>query len=100
MLPLVPVIVKGYVPDATFLLVFTVSTEVPELTTDVTLNLALANLGSPLSVSVTVPENPAPAVMVTVYVALPPLLIVALGGVAGVAEIVKSPLTTSVTLTL
>ena len=96
MLPLVPVIVKVYVPDATFLLVFTVSTEVPEFTTDVGLNFALANLGSPLSVSVTVPVNPPAPVMVTVYVTVPPLLIVV--APAGVAEIVKSPLTTSVTL--
>jgi len=96
MLPLVPVIVKVYVPDATFLLVVTVSLDVPEFTTVVGLSFALANLGSPLSVSVTVPVNPAPAVIVTVYVTVPPLLIVV--ALVGTAEMVKSPLTTSVTL--
>jgi len=79
--------------------VFTVRTEVPEFTTDVGVNLELANLGSPVTEKLTVPANPCTAVMVTVYVAVPPLPIVALDGVA---EIVKSafPVTMSVTLTL
>ena len=93
--PLVPVIVTGYVCAAIFLLVSTVSTEVPEFTTDGGLNVMLLDLGAPLWVNVTVPEKPGPAVMVTVYLATAPLLMVTL---AGVAEIVKSPLTTSVTL--
>src|SRR5437763_4181482 len=93
--PLVPVIVKGYVCAAIFLLVSTVSTEVPEFTTDGGLNVMLLDLGVPVTDNVTVPEKPATAAMVTVYVVAPPLRTVLL---VGVAEIVKSPLTTSVTL--
>ena len=97
MLPLVPVMIKEYIPAAAFLLVSTVNVELPEFTTDGGLNLMLEFLGAPLRVNVTVPEKPEPPAMVTVYVPTPPLLIVAL---AGDAEIAKSPLTTSVTLTL
>src|SRR5262249_26279871 len=84
-------------PAPAFFLVSTVNVDMPEFTTDGGLNLTLEFLGAPLWVSVTVPVKPAPPVIVTVYVATPPLLIVTLGGAA---EIAKSPLTTSVTLTL
>ena len=94
-LPLVPVTMRTYEPGATFLLLLTLSTEAPEFTTDEGVNLALVNFGSPLTESVTVPLNPVPPAIVTVYAAAPPRTIVAL---EGVAEIEKSPLTTSVTL--
>src|SRR3989442_13214277 len=71
----------------TFGSVSIVSTEVPPLTTDAGLNVLVARPGAPLTVRFTVPANPVPAVIVTVYVATPPGVIVRL---AGVAEIEKS----------
>ena len=53
-------------PAATFRLELTVSAELPEFTSDGGVNLALANFGDPLTDSVTVPVNPAPAAMDTV----------------------------------
>ena len=91
-LPLVPVTVIWYVPGETFLFVFTVSTDVPAFTTDRGLNFAFANFGTLLAESVTVPLKPAPAAIVTLYVALAPGAIVT---PAGGAEIEKSPLTTT-----
>jgi len=96
-LPLVPVTMRRNVPRGVFFRVSTVSTDVPEFTTDVGLNLAVELFGNPLAEKVTVPENPAPAAIVTVYCAFPPRATVTL---EGVAEIEKSPLTTSVTLTV
>src|SRR2546426_10067729 len=75
----------------TFGSVSIVSTEVPPLTTDAGLNDVVARPGAPLTVRFTVPANPGPAVIVTVYVATPPRVIVRL---AGAAEIEKSPFTT------
>ena len=64
---------------------------------DVGENVVVARCGSPLTERFTVPEKTGAAAIVTVYVAVPPRVIVML---AGVAEIEKSPLTTtSVTFT-
>jgi hypothetical protein len=95
--PLVPVMVSVRVRLCTFRSVSIVSTEVPEFMTEVGFNVVVARGGAPLTDRATVPENPCPAAIVTVYVATPPLVIVWL---AGVAEIEKSPLTTSVTFTV
>jgi hypothetical protein len=95
--PPVPVIVNVRVRLCTLASVSMVSTELPLLTIDGGLNVLVARAGAPVTDKFTVPENPAPAVIVTVYVATPPRVIVRL---AGVAEIEKSPLTTSVTLTV
>ena len=73
----------------------TVNTDVPETATDVGLNVPVVRCGNPLTLRATGPENPGPAVIVTVYVVEPPRVIVLDDGVA---EIVKSPLTLSVTL--
>ena len=64
--PLVPVIVTTWVPAATLFQVAIVSTEVPELTTDAGVKVTVARRGAPLWESVTVPENPPTAVIVTV----------------------------------
>ena len=95
--PLVPVMVSVRVRLCTFRSVSIVSTEVPEFTIDVGFNVAVARGGTPLTDRPTVPVNPCPAAIVTVYVATPSLAIVWL---AGVAEMEKSPLTTSVTFTV
>ena len=79
------------VPDATLRFVATVIAALPPLVMTDGENLAFANLGSPLAINVTVPENPVPGVTVTVYVVLPPLEIVAVDGDT-VKE--KSPLVT------
>ncbi len=64
--PLVAVtITLLYVPTATLRLELTVSVDVPEPTIVVGVNLPLTNLGKPFTAKVTVPENPAPAVIVT-----------------------------------
>ena len=76
-----------------FRAVLTVNTDEPEFGMDAGLKLAVARAGTPVTVRFTGPENPGPAATVTVYVVEPPRLIVL---DAGVAEIVKSPLTTSV----
>ena len=78
-------------------LVVTVSTEVPDCTTEAGLKVAVTNLGAPLTDRFTVPENPDAAAMETEYVVLPLRPTVRL---AGVTEIEKSPatLTTSVTI--
>jgi len=69
-LPDVPVIVTVYVPAAVAEVVDTVTVELPEVLIDAELKPAVAPVGSPLALSVTVP------VIVTVYVP------------AGVAEVV------------
>ena len=66
LLPPVPVMVRIYVPLGMLLLLSTVSTEVPESTRDVGENVAVARCGTPPAERFTVPENPGPAVMVTV----------------------------------
>ena len=64
--PLVPVMVKGNVPAGVALLVETVIVEEPDAVTDVGLKLALAPLGNPLTLNVTVPVKPLDGVTVTV----------------------------------
>jgi hypothetical protein len=96
-LALVPVMVNVRVRFATFDFVATVSTDVPEPTTEAGEKVTVARVGAPLTERFTVSENPDPAVMVTVYVAVPPVVIVRL---AGVTAIEKSPVTTSLTVTL
>jgi len=64
--PLVPVTVIVVLAFGVLLFVETVSVEVPEPATDAGLNVALARVGKPVVESVTVPENPAPPVIVTV----------------------------------
>jgi hypothetical protein len=95
--PLVPVMVNVRVRFWTFDCVATVSTDVPEFTIEAGEKLAVPRGGAPVTERFTVPENPGPAVIVTVYVAVPPLVIVLL---AGVTAIEKSPPTTSVTFTV
>jgi hypothetical protein len=95
--PPVPVMVSVVVPLGTLCWVDTVSTEVPETVRDEGVNAAVARLGKPLTVNPTAPEKPAPRVTVTVYVVDAPREIVR---TKGVADSVKSPLTTSATLTL
>lgn len=65
-LPLVPVMVRVKVLFLVLVVVVTVSVDVPEPATEVGLKAALAPLGTPLMVKVSVPVNPAPAVVVTV----------------------------------
>jgi hypothetical protein len=96
-LALVPVMVNVRLRFATFDFVATVSTDVPEPTTEAGEKVTVARVGAPLTERFTVSENPDPAVMVTVYVAVPPVVIVRL---TGVTAIEKSPVTTSVTVTL
>jgi len=57
-LPLVPVIVRGYVPTAVVAVVEIVSVELPEPATDAGLKLAVAPVGSPLTLRLTVPVKP------------------------------------------
>jgi hypothetical protein len=54
--PLVPVMVKGYVPVATFLLVEIWSVEVLDPVIDDGLNVLFANFGRPVTDRLTVPE--------------------------------------------
>ena len=66
-LPLVPVIVSVEVPVGVLpLVVVTVIVEVPLVVTVAGEKLALAPVGKPLALSVTVPANPFSAPMVTV----------------------------------
>lgn len=65
-LPLVPLIVRVKVFFLVLEVVLTVSVDVPEPATEVGLNKAVAPEGNPLIVKVSVPVNPAPAVVVTV----------------------------------
>jgi hypothetical protein len=93
--PPVPLMVIVRVPVDTVEKVSTVNTELPAFTTEVGLNVFVAADGAPLTVRFTVPVNPLNAVIVTVYVATPPTVIVRL---VGEAEIEKSPLTIKVAL--
>ena len=65
-LPLVPVIVKGYVPVGVELLVVTDIVEEPEPASEVGLYVALAPEGRPLALNETVPVNPFNAAMLAV----------------------------------
>ena len=65
-LPLVPVIVSVEVPVGVLPLVVTVIVEVPLVVTVAGEKLAVAPVGKPLALSVTVPTNPFSAPMVTV----------------------------------
>jgi hypothetical protein len=56
--PLVPVIVRVYVPAGVVVAVETVSVELPELLTDIGLKLAVAPVGNPLTLKVAVPVKP------------------------------------------
>jgi hypothetical protein len=64
--PPVPVIVSVRVRRCTFGSVSIVNTDDPEFTIDAGLNVAVARPGTPATERFTVPENPAPAVIVTV----------------------------------
>jgi hypothetical protein len=90
------VIVSVLVRFCAFRATLTVRTEVPELWIDAGLNVAVVRAGTPLTVRFTAPENPCPAVTVTVYDVT---LFLATVRDVGVTAMVKSPLaTTSVTL--
>jgi hypothetical protein len=65
-LPLVPVIVSGWVPLAVVLVVLTVNVEVPEPVIVLGLKPDVAPVGSPLKLSVTTPPNPFSEPTVTV----------------------------------
>ena len=71
-LPLVPVIVRVYVPVGVVDAVWTVSVEVPDPLTEVGLNVPVAPVGNPLKVNPTEPVNPPVAVTDGVNVVLPP----------------------------
>src|SRR5678809_1209904 len=96
-LPLVAVMVTGYVPGATAPVVVSVSVVVPLPVTVPGLNPAVTPAGSPLTANPTLPVNPFCPVIVTVY---PALLPAATRWLAGVVPIVKSAggVTTSVML--
>ena len=61
-----PVIVNVDVPLGVFLLVATVRVEEPEPVTEPGLKLPVARKGNPLTLKLTVPENPPDGVTVTV----------------------------------
>ena len=65
-MPLVPVIVMENVPVGVVLLVLTVIVEEPDVVTDVGLKLALAPVGNPLALRLTVPVKPPDGVAVAV----------------------------------
>ena len=64
--PDVPVIVKGYEPDATEGLVVTLRVVAPELETDSGVKEPVAPEGRPLTLKCTAPPKPASPVMVAV----------------------------------
>src|SRR5947209_7367566 len=64
--PLVPVMVKVYVPAGVLVLVVTDMVEEPEPVTEAGLKLALAPLGNPLAVKFTAPLKPPDPVTVAV----------------------------------
>ena len=79
-LPLVPVIVSGYVPSGVVELLVTVSVELPAPVTVAGTKLGVAPAGSPLALSVTTPVNPFSATMLAVdVVALPASTVCVLG---------------------
>jgi len=74
--------------------VFTVNVDEPEPVIEAGLKLALVRRGNPLTLRLTAPVNPLPAVTATVYAPLEPRDTVRL---VGVTLTEKPPLTTSVT---
>ena len=64
--PLVPVIIKGYVPEASVPVVAMVSVDVPEPVTEGGLKVAPSALGWPLTLRFTVPAKPFCAPTLTV----------------------------------
>ena len=90
-------IVSGYDPPGVVALVDTVSVEVQGLPlTDEGLNVAVAPLGSPVTVRPTAPLKPPVGVTVAVYVVLPPAVT---DWLAGVAAMEKSPVCAGVRVT-
>jgi hypothetical protein len=81
-LPLVPVMVSGYVPTEVVELVVTVRVVLPVPVTVAGEKLAVAPAGSPLALSVTTPANPFTAPTLTVYVVAFPTTTVSVLGVA------------------
>ena len=65
-LPLVPVMVRVFVPVAAPVVVVMLRVELPEPITEVGVNVALAPAGSPLTVKPTLPLNPLRELMVAV----------------------------------
>lgn len=96
-LPLVPVIVKGKLPDGVVVLVVTEMVDEPEPITEAGLKVAFAPAGNPLMVKLTFPLNPPDPVTVAVYDVPAPAVTVCEDGVA---EMEKSPTTTGVTVRL
>jgi hypothetical protein len=70
--PLVAVIVSGYDPTDVAAPTVTVMTDEPAFVIDVGLKEAVAPVGSPLAARFTVPVKPFSAVIVAVYIVLPP----------------------------
>ena len=70
-LPLMPVMVRVYVPAGVDVLVITVMVEEPDPATDCGLNDALAPAGRPLALNVTAELNPFDGVTVTPLYAVP-----------------------------
>jgi hypothetical protein len=95
--PLVPVIVRVYVPAGVVDAVETVSVALPEPETDAGLKLAEAPVGNPPTDRLAVPVKPFTALIDVVYVALLPCATVC---ELGVAEMLKSdgPCTINVTV--
>jgi hypothetical protein len=71
-LPLVPVTVSVYVPAAVVLAVETLNVEEPEPLTEVGLNEVVTPVGTPLTLSATLPLNPLSAPTLTVELVPPP----------------------------
>jgi len=99
--PLVPVMVSVYVPVGVVVAVVTASVEVPDPFTVVGLNVPVASVGNPLTLSATAPLKPFDADIDGVYVVLPPCVTVC---DAGADDSVKSggtgALTTNVVVVL
>ena len=93
-MPLVPVMVKVYVPDLMVLGTVMVIVDVPWAVIDAGLKVGVFHPLGLLEESVTVPVNPVAEFMVIVAFPVDPLLMVC---DVGEAEIVKSGLTTCTT---
>jgi hypothetical protein len=92
--PLVAVMVRVDVPVGALWLALTVNVDEPDPVIEPGLKLALVRRGNPLTLRLTAPVNPLPAVTLTLYKPLEPCDTLRL---AGVTLTEKSPLTTSVT---
>jgi hypothetical protein len=86
-LPLTPLSVNVDVPSGVLPLVVTVNVEFPAPVTVAGEKFAVAPVGNPLALSVTIPPNPFKAPTLAVYVVALPTITVC---VLGLAEIVKS----------